>query len=66
MVDLIGVTLVYEDANSKLLGVVSAANDVDAEECVDDSLVEILKRMFESEVNLNFGYNIEFEVCSRF
>ena len=39
-------TLAFEDANSKLLDVVSLA-DVDAEERVDDNLVEIL--------NLNFG-----------
>ena len=35
-------TLAFEDANSKLLDAVSIA-DVDAEERVDDSLVEILK-----------------------
>ena len=35
-------TLAFEDANSKLLDVVSVA-DVDAEERVDDILVEILK-----------------------
>ena len=35
-------TLAFEDANSKPFGVVSVA-DVDAEERVDDSLVEILK-----------------------
>ena len=39
------VTLAFEDANSKLRDVVSVA-DVDAEERVDDSLVEILKLMF--------------------
>ena len=39
------VTLAFEDANSKLLDVVSVA-DVDAGERVDDSLVEILKLMF--------------------
>ena len=36
------VTLAFEDANSKLLDVVSVA-EVDAKERVDDSLVEILK-----------------------
>ena len=42
-------TLAFEDANSKLLDVVSVA-DVFAEERVDDSLVEILKlRDFEAE-----------------
>ena len=45
LVDLTEVTLVFEDANSKLLDVVSVA-DFDAKECVDDSLFEILKAMF--------------------
>ena len=36
--------LAFEDTNSKLLDVVSVA-DVDALECVDDSLIEILKLM---------------------
>ena len=35
-------TLAFEDANSKLLDVISVAN-VDAEERIGDSLVEILK-----------------------
>ena len=35
-------TLAFEDANSKLLDVVSIA-DVDAEERVDDSMEEIMK-----------------------
>ena len=43
------VTLAFEDANSKLLDVVSVA-DVDAEEGIDNSLVEIL--------NLNFGLSL--------
>ena len=38
-------TLACEDADSKLLDVVNAA-DADAEECVDNSLVEILKLRF--------------------
>ena len=38
-------TLAFEDADSKLLDVVNAA-DVDAEECVDSSLVESLKLRF--------------------
>ena len=42
LVDLTDVTLAFEDANSKLLDVVSVA-EVDAKERVDDSLVEILK-----------------------
>ena len=39
-------TLALEDANSKLLDVVSVADDVDTEERVDNSLVEILKLKF--------------------
>ena len=42
-------TLAFEEANSKLLDVVSVA-DVDAEECVDNSLVEILKLKFGEDV----------------
>ena len=45
MVDFTNVTLAFKDANSKLLDVVSVA-DVDVEEWVDDSLVEILKLKF--------------------
>ena len=45
-------TLVFEDANSKRLDVVSFADD-DAVECVDNSLVEILK--------LRFGRDLESE-----
>ena len=36
------VTLAFEDDNSKLLDIVCVV-DVDAEECVNDSLVEILE-----------------------
>ena len=39
------VTLGFEDANSKLLDVVSIA-DFDAKECINDSLVDILKLLF--------------------
>ena len=46
-------TLAFEDANSKLLGVVSVA-DVDAVECVDDSLVEILKLRFGRDLEPEF------------
>ena len=60
LVDLTDVTLAFEDTNSKLLDVVSVA-DVDAKECVDDSLVGILK------VNLcQYNICIEGEVLSRF
>ena len=51
------VTLAFEDANSTLLDVVSVA-DVDAKECVDDSLVKILKVMF--------GRDFETEYLSRY
>ena len=50
-------TLACEDANSKLFEVVTV-DDVDAEERVDNSLVEILKLMF--------GQDFEAEVWSRF
>ena len=50
-------SLAFEDANSKLLDVVSVA-DVDAREGVDDSLVEILK--------LKFGNDFEPEYLSRY
>ena len=53
LVDLTEVTLAFEDANSKLLDVVSVA-DVDAEKRVDDSLVEILKLRFGYKVKLLF------------
>ena len=48
IVDLTNMTLAFEDANSKLLDVVSVA-DVDAEEKVDDRLLDILKLRFEPE-----------------
>ena len=57
--------MAFEDATSKLLDVVCVADvnaripfinvaDVNAEECIDNSLVEIL--------NLNFGHNIKAEI----
>ena len=49
--------LPFEDDKSRLLDVVSVA-DVDAEEYIDASLVEIL--------NLNFGQGFEAEDWSRF
>ena len=48
LIDLTDVTLAFEDANSKLpddVSIVSVA-DVDTEERVDNSFVEILKLMF--------------------
>ena len=61
--------MAFEDATSKLLDIVCVADvnaripfinvaDVNAEECIDNSLVEIL--------NLNFGHNIKAEIWSRF
>ena len=49
-------TLAFKDANSKVLDVVSVAN-VDTEERVNDSLVEILK--------LRFGQDFEVYFLSR-
>ena len=46
-------SLAFEDANSKLLDVVSVA-DVDAEERVSDSLVEILKLRLEGDFEPEF------------
>ena len=51
LVNLIDVTLACEDANSKLVEVVTVAN-IDAEKCVDDSLVQIWK--------LKFGHKVKF------
>ena len=53
------VTWALEDANSKLVDVVTVADvaDVDAEERVDDTLVEILKWV----LYLVFGYKVEAE-----
>ena len=50
-------TLAFEDSNSQLLDVGSVA-DVDAEESVDDSLVEILK--------LKLGKDFEPEFWSQY
>ena len=57
LVDLIDVTLVCEDANSKLVGVVTVAN-VDDEDRVGNSLLQIWK--------LRFGRDSEDEILSRF
>ena len=45
LVDLVDVTMACEDANSKLIKMVTEV-DVDAEKCVDDSLVQIWKLRF--------------------
>ena len=55
LIDLIDVTLTFEDANSKLLDVVSVA-DINALECEDYSLVE--------NMNLNISFNIECDALS--
>ena len=43
-------TLACEDANSKLVDVVTVA-DFDAKKCVDDSLVQIRKLEFRQKIN---------------
>ena len=48
LIDLIDVTLTFEDANSNFLDVVSVA-DINALECEDYRLVEIMKLMFGQE-----------------
>ena len=53
LVDLIDMTLAIEDANSKLVEAVSIA-DVDAEKCVDGSLVQIWKLKFCHKAKLLF------------
>ena len=51
--DLIDVTLAYEDANSKLVEVVTVAH-VDDEKCVDNSLLQIWKVKFGLEAKFLF------------
>ena len=51
LVNLIDVTLACQDANSKLVEVVTVA-DVDAEKRVDDSLVQIWKLKFGHKASL--------------
>ena len=53
LVDLIDVTLVCEDANSKLVGVVTVAN-VDDEDHVGNSLLQIWKLRFGHKAKLLF------------
>ena len=60
--DLIDVSLASEDANSKLVDVITVA-DFDDEECVGNSLVEILKLIFEAST---FFQDFEAEVWPRF
>ena len=63
LVNLIDVTLACEDANSKLVEVVTVA-DADAEKRVDYSLVQIWKLKFHHNVNL--GSDFVQDVWSRF
>ena len=56
-------TLAREDANSKLVEVVTGA-DIDAEKRVDDSLVQICGTMFGNKAN--FCSDLEHKVWSRF
>ena len=53
LVNLIGVTLAYEDANSKLVEVVTVA-DVDSEDHVGNSLLQIWKLTFGLKAKLLF------------
>ena len=53
LVDLIDVTLVCEDANSKLVGVVTVAN-VDDEDRVGNSLLQIWGLRFDHKAKLLF------------
>ena len=48
LIDLTDVKLAFEDINKKLVDVVSVA-DVDALECVNDSLVDILRLMLSQD-----------------
>ena len=54
LVNLIDVTLACEDANLKLIEVVSVA-DVDAVKRFDDSLVQIWKLNFVQTLSTRFG-----------
>ena len=58
-------SLAFEYGNSKLLDIVSVAA-VDAEERVDDSLVEIFRLEFGSDFSPEFWLKFEAEVWSRF
>ena len=51
LVDFIDVTMAYEDANSKLVKFLSVAN-VDAENGVDNNLVQIKKLKFVHKTKL--------------
>ena len=53
LVDLTDVTLAFEDANSKLIEVITVA-DVDDEDRVGNSLLHIWRRRFGHKVKLLF------------
>ena len=63
LVNLIDVTLSCEDANSKLVEVVTVA-DVDDEDRVANSLLQIWKLRF--GLKLNFCADFKYKVLSRF
>ena len=66
LVNLIDVTLACEDANSKLVEVVTVAH-VDDEKCVDNSLLQIWKVKFGLKANFLFRLGAQsFKVWSRF
>ena len=54
LVNLIDVTLAWEDANSKLVEVVTVA-DINAEDRVGNSLLQIWKLRFGRKAKLLFG-----------
>ena len=64
---MIDVTLACEDTNSKLFDVASVA-DFDARECVDDTLVDILKLLFGIDFKPEYllRKDIEHDVLSTF
>ena len=63
MVNLIYVTLEFEDGNSKLVEVVTVAN-VDDENCVGNSLLQIWKLCL--VIKQNFCSDFEHKVWSKF
>ena len=68
LVNLIDVTLACEDANSKLVEVVTVA-DVDAQKCVDDNLeaeVWSKSQIFVQTLSTRFGQDFEVEAQPRF
>ena len=64
LADLTDATLAFEDANSKLYYAVSTA-EVDFEERVVNSLIEILKLRFGENLKYNFGQHFKAGIWSR-